>query len=116
MNTGEHTEQEIEAWIQRRTEGLIRSPYIWPGSWPDRDLYDSRFAMPDWHLHDSAWIYYQAWDPEIPGAVQRFNQEQHRFRALVVRDQAPYAMILVVERERITAIQMLMWLQLGESP
>ena len=118
MSTGEQTEHAIQTWMRDLAEwGTVQTPYIWPGSWPDRDLQDMALALPGWH-HDSAWIYYEHWDPEIPDAVQRFNQAQHRYWAQVLRQDGVYGppvnIISVLDRGDAQQTILAMWLRLGE--
>ena len=118
MSTGEHTEHEIEAWMTYLAEwGTIQRPYIWPGSWPDRDLQDMALALPGWEF-DSAWIYYQHWDPEIPAAVTRFNQGQDRYWAQELRSRGmyhpPVDIVAVLDRGDAQQTILAMWLRLGE--
>lgn len=110
-------EGQILTWIQDQGMIGISRPYIWPGSWPERDLQDMALALPEWHLYDSAWIYYEAWDPEIPGAVARFNRDQARYHARVIHSdgawQPPRDIIAVMDREASDQVIMAMWLGLG---
>ena len=113
---GEVLEGNIMSWIDdQRIIGVTR-PYIWPGSWPDRDLRDMARSLPGWTF-DSAWIYYERWDPEIPGAVERFNRDQDRWHARVIHSdgvwQPPRDLIAVLDRTVSDQVMMSMWLGLG---
>lgn len=113
---GQVLEGNIMAWIDEQHMIGICRPYIWPGSWPDRDLRDMAQSLPDW-IFDSAWIYYERWDPEIPTAVERFNQDQSRYHARVIhRDgvwRPPRDLVAVLDREASDQVMMSMWLGLG---
>lgn len=122
METSERTpgavlEGNILAWILALGIVGVSRPYVWPGTAPDRDLADMARSLPDW-LFDSAWIYYEAWDPEIPVAVERFNRDQARYHARVIhRDgpwQPPRDVIAVTDRHSADQVIMSMWLGLGE--
>jgi len=110
-------EGNIQAWISDQNLVGIQRPYIWPGSWPDQDLKHMAQSLPDW-IFDSAWIYYEAWDPNIPAAVERFNQDQARYHARVIHQDGvwhpPRDIIAVVDRTRSDQVMMSMWLGLGE--
>lgn len=110
-------EGNIMSWINEQGFIGINRPYIWPGSWPDIDLRDMALSLHDW-VFDSAWIYYEEWDPEIPGAVEDFNREQTQYHARVLHQDGawhpPRDLILVVDRERSDSLIMSMWLSLGE--
>lgn len=113
---GEVLEAEILSWILDQGMIGVRRPYVWPGSWPDRDLSDMSESLPDWTF-DSAWIYYEAWDPEIPPAVERFNRSQDRYYArTILRDgiwHPPRDIITVTDREISQQVMLAMWLGLG---
>ena len=114
---GEVLEGNIMSWVMENAQtGTIERPYIWPGSWPDQDLRDMARSLPGWEF-DSAWIYYEAWDPEIPAAVERFNRDQDRYRAVTLHSESVYSpprdMIAVLDREDAQQIILAMWLQLG---
>ena len=116
--TGEQIERDIESWMTDLAEwGTIQRPYIWPGSWPDRDLRDMAQALPGWEF-DSAWIYYQSWDPEIPGAIERFNRSQDRYWAQELTQagvyQPPTNLVAVLDRGDAQQTILAMWLRLGE--
>ena len=110
-------EGNIQAWIADQNLVGIARPYIWPGSWPDQDLKHMAQSLPDW-IFDSAWIYYEAWDPNIPAAVERFNQDQDRYHARVIHQDGvwhpPRDIIAVIDRTRSDQVMMSMWLGLGE--
>jgi hypothetical protein len=114
---GEILEGNIQAWIDDQHLVGIARPYIWPGSWPDQDLEHMAHSLPNW-IFDSAWIYYETWDPEIPAAVERFNQDQDRYHARVIhRDgvwHPPRDIIAVMDRTDSAQVMMSMWLGLGE--
>lgn len=105
------------AWIQDLGWVGIERPYIWPGSWPDADLRQMGHALPTFPF-DSAWIYYEAWDPEIPAAIERFNQDHATLHARVIhRDgvwRPPRDVVCVIDRTRSDHLIMSMWLSLGE--
>ena len=114
---GQVLEGNIMSWIDGQHMIGIRRPYIWPGSWPDRDLRDMARSLPDW-LFDSAWIWYETWDPEIPAAVERFNQDQAGYHARVIHRAGiwhpPRDLIAVLDREVTDQVMMSMWLGLGQ--
>lgn len=113
---GQVLEGNIAEWISDQGMIGIRRPYIWPGSWPDRDLRDMAQSLPDW-IFDSAWIYYEIWDPEIPSAVERFNRDHSRYHARVIhRDgvwHPPRDLIAVLDVTLSDQVMMSMWLGLG---
>lgn len=115
---GEILEGNIQAWIDDQHLVGIARPYIWPGSWPDQDLRHMAQSLPDW-IFDSAWIYYDAWDPNIPAAVERFNQDQERYHARVIHQDGvwhpPRDIIAVMDRTDSAQVMMSMWLGLGEK-
>ena len=115
---GEILEGNIQAWINDQHLVGIARPYIWPGSWPDQDLRHMAQSLPDW-IFDSAWIYYDAWDPNIPAAVERFNQDQERYHARVIHQDGvwhpPRDIIAVMDRTDSAQVMMSMWLGLGEK-
>ena len=115
---GEVLEGNILSWIQQQNLIGIARPYVWPGSWPDRDLVDMAQSLPDREAFDSAWIYYEAWDPEIPSAIERFNQDQDRYHARAIHQDGiwhpPRDIIAVIDRCRSDQVMMSMWLGLGE--
>jgi hypothetical protein len=110
-------EGNIQAWIDNQNLVGIARPYIWPGSWPDQDLEHMAHSLPDW-IFDSAWIYYETWDPNIPAAVERFNQDQDRYHARVIHQDGvwhpPRDIIAVMDRTDSAQVMMSMWLGLGE--
>jgi len=114
---GEILEGNIQTWIDDLGIVGITRPYIWPGSWPDQDLRDMARSLPEWRF-DSAWIYYETWDPEIPGAVEQFNRLQDRYHARVIHREGAWApprdVIAVADRTQSDQIIMSMWLGLGE--
>jgi len=119
MSPGEQTEHDIATWMADLAElGTVRAPYIWPGSWPERDLADMASALPGWH-HDSAWIYYEAWDPEIPAAVAQFNRRQPVWWAQIIAADSvwrpPVDLIAVLDRGDAQQVILAMWLGLGET-
>lgn len=114
---GQELEYSIAVWIQ----DLVSEPaaaYVWPGTWPDQDLWDMSRCLPGWH-YDSAWIYYQQADPHSAQAVQEFNSQQDRYVAVIIDRAGVYApprdIIAVFDRQCCAAIQMAMWLRLGEN-
>lgn len=120
MNTtGEVLEGNIAQWIDAQGMIGIRRPYIWPGSWPDRDLRDMAWNLdrPEWATFDSAWVYYEAWDPEIPTAVEAFNRSQDRWHArLIHREgvmQPPRDIVAVTDRTMSDQVMLSMWLGLA---
>jgi hypothetical protein len=120
MNTtNQETEHAIEAWIEQVTRlGQIERPYIWPGAWPHRDLLHMAQSLPGWH-HDSGWIYYQVWDPEIHQAVREFNHSQQAYWAQALPCsgvyQPPCSLIAVLDRDRHAQVALAMWLTLGDD-
>jgi len=114
---GEVLEGNIQAWIADQHLIGIARPYIWPGSWPDQDLRHMAQSLPDW-IFDSAWIYYETWDPNIPAAVERFNQDQAQYHARVIHQDGvwhpPRDIIAVMDRTDSAQVMMSMWLGLGE--
>lgn len=117
ISAGEHTERAIETWMaDLATLGTVRTPYIWPGSWPAQDLRDMATALPGWKF-DSAWIYYERWDAEAPDAVRAFNRVQHRWWAQEIRRDSAYAppvdLIVVLDRGDAQQTILAMWLGLG---
>jgi hypothetical protein len=89
-------------------------PYIWPGTLPDQDLEDMGRALPGWH-HDSAWIYYHHWDPDIPRAVERFNHTNRQYRAQY-QARGDHWVIAVLDRHRADHVLLLMWMSLANPP
>lgn len=121
MNTpGEILEGNIAHWITDQGMIGVRHPYIWPGSWPDQDLDHMAQNLPraEWRMFDSAWIYYEEWDPEITGAVDRFNRGQDRYHARVInRDGVmapPRDIIAVIDRQLSDQVILSMWLGLAQ--
>lgn len=115
---GQVLEGNILEWVEANTQiGTIQRPYIWPGSWPDEDLVSMARSLPGWQF-DSAWIYYEHWDEEIPAAVALFNQEQSRYHAVILRRDSVYApprdIIAVLDCGDAQQIILAMWLKLGE--
>jgi len=118
ISTGEQTERAIETWMtDLATLGTVRTPYIWPGSWPAQDLRDMAHTLPGWQF-DSAWIYYEAWDAEAPDAVRAFNRVQDRWWAQEIRRDSAYRppvdLIVVLDRGDAQQTILAMWLGLGE--
>lgn len=120
-DTGQVLEGNIAQWIDEQGMIGIRRPYIWPGSWPDRDLRDMADQLPraEWQIFDSAWIYYDAWDPEIPAAIERFNQDQPRWHARVIHREGvmrpPRDIIAVIDRHLSDQLILSMWLGLANK-
>ena len=116
---GQVLEGNIMTWIDHQGWIGVRRPYIWPGSWPAHDLLDMARSLPGWQF-DSAWIYYEAWDPEIPGAVERFNRDQDRYHARVIHReglwQPPRDVIAVLDSTLSAQVMMSMWLNLSSTP
>ena len=106
------------SWIDSLGVVGINRPYIWPGSWPANDLRDMAQSLPDW-IFDSAWIYYESWDPEIPEAVEHFNNDQSRYHARVIHREGawrpPRDIIAVTDRTQADQVMMSMWLGLGSQ-
>lgn len=114
-------EGNIAQWIADQGIVGVRRPYIWPGSWPDRDLewLTREMVQPSFAVFDSGWIYYEVWDPEITGAVERSNRSQDRWHARVIhRDgvwRPPRDLVAVFDRTQSDQVIMSMWLSLGEK-
>jgi hypothetical protein len=116
---GDILEGNILAWITDLGLVGISRPYIWPGTLPEQDLLDMSRSLPDW-IFDSAWIYYEHWDPEIPDAVERFNRDQTRYHARTIHRagawRPPRDIIAVTDRTQADQVIMSMWLGLGQHP
>ena len=114
---GEVLEGRIAQWIHSLGIVGVARPYIWPGTLPEEDLRDMGRALPDW-MFDSAWIYYECWDPEIPGTVERFNRDQTRYHARTIHRagawRPPRDLIAVTDRQSADQVILSMWLGLGE--
>ena len=114
---GEVLEGNILSWINDLGLIGISRPYVWPGTLPEEDLRDMARALPGW-MFDSAWIYYECWDPMIPTAVERFNQQQSQYHARTIHRaggwRPPRDIILITDRTQADTVMMSMWLGLGE--
>lgn len=122
MNTpGEVLEGNIAQWITDQGMIGVRRPYIWPGAWPDSDLEHmaANLPRPEWRVFDSAWIYYDSWDPEIPGAVESFNRSQDRWHARVIHREGvmrpPRDIVAVIDRQLSDQVILSMWLGLAQK-
>lgn len=113
-------EGNIAEWIADQNIVGVQRPYIWPGSWPDQDLQfiAREMVRPSYSIFDSSWIYYELWDPEIPGAIERFNRSQDRWHARSIHADGvwhpPRDLVAVLDRTRSDQVIMSMWLSLGE--
>lgn len=116
--TAQETERDIEQWIIQQGIMPTHHPYVWPGSWPDRDLADMARSLPGWR-YDSAWIWYESWDPDTPAAVREFNQHNREYRAQIIRTtnawHPPRTLVVVLPRDAADLLAMMMWLDLGET-
>lgn len=114
-------EGNIAQWIWQQNLTGIQRPYIWPGSWPAKDLEwaEQHLGQSQFDAFDGMIIYYEAWDPEIPGAVDTWNQSQDRWHARTIHSagvwRSPRDLILIVDRQRSDQVMMSMWLGLGET-